>query len=275
MIKVVVSGAAGRMGSRVAYLVLQDEGMKLAGAIESPGHPSDGCDIGQLVGGKAWGKVKAVPLMSDEHLGEMLDKADILIEFTNPEVTLGHLEICSDKGKGMVIGTTGFSDEELAKIKETSSSIPILVSPNMSLGVNLLFDIVGKVAKALGEEYDIEIIEAHHHHKKDAPSGTAKRLSEVIAASLGRELKDVAVYGRQGMIGERDKKEIGFSVIRAGDIVGDHTVLFGTEGERIELTHRAHSRDTFARGAIRAARFVAQASAGLYSMGDILGIKND
>lgn len=270
MIKVVVSGAAGRMGARIAYLVLQEDGMELVGAIEEPGHPSNGCDISQLIGGKAWGKAEAVPLMSDEHLPEILKKADLIIEFTNPEATLKHLSICTASGKGMVIGTTGLKDEELAEIKEASSIIPILVSPNMSLGVNLLFDIVGRVAKALGEGYDIEIIEAHHHHKKDAPSGTARKLGEIIAASLGRRLEDVAVYGRQGLVGQRDKREIGFSVIRAGDIIGEHTVLFCTEGERIELTHRAHSRDTFAAGAIRAARFLASASPGLYDMGDIL-----
>ncbi|HAV42555.1 TPA: 4-hydroxy-tetrahydrodipicolinate reductase [bacterium] len=268
MIKVIISGTAGRMGSKITKFILQDPEIELVGAIECAGHPSNGCDAAQLVGEK----VRGITLMSDEHLEDLLDEADILIEFTNPEATLSHLKTCFAKGKGMVIGTTGFNDEQLLKIKEASLFIPILISPNMSLGVNLLFDLAPKIAQMLGEGYDIEIIEAHHHHKKDAPSGTAIRLGELIATSLDRELKDIAVYGRQGLIGERNKQEIGFSTIRAGDIVGEHTVLFCTEGERIELTHRAHSRDTFVRGAIQAAKFLSTKAPGYYSMTDVLSI---
>jgi len=256
MTNILVTGAAGRMGSRIAYLTLEDPSLELAGAIEREGHPSCGADM-----------------LSDDYFGQALQKADVVIEFTGPKVTMAHLEKVVKAGKAMVIGTTGLTDEEIAKIKEASASIPIVFSPNMSIGVNLLFKLVGEVAKVLGDEYDVEVIEAHHHHKKDAPSGTAVKIGEILADSLGRDLKEVGIYGRQGVIGERPEKEIGFSTIRAGDIVGEHTVLFGGVGERLEITHRAHSRDTFAKGAIKAAKFVVGKPAGLYDMGDVLGIK--
>jgi 4-hydroxy-tetrahydrodipicolinate reductase len=259
--RVVVSGAGGRMGGRIISLLLEERGVKLCGAIEEPSHPS----IGK--------RVDTIIIRPDDELRELLKGADVLIEFTNPEATISHLESCKDMGRGMVIGTTGLGDEDFSKIREASKFIPVVVSPNMSLGVNLLFDIAARISKALGKGYDIEIIETHHHHKKDAPSGTAIRLGEAIASSLGLNLNEVAVYGRKGMVGERKGGEIGFSVIRAGDIVGEHTVLFATEGERIEITHRAHSRDTFAHGAIRAARFVAKASPGIYGMEDVLGLR--
>lgn len=269
MIKVLVTGAAGRMGSRIAYLVLEDPALELAGAIEREGHLSCGADIGRLIGARE----EAGILLSDDYFGQALQKADVIIEFTQAAVTIAHLEKVVDAGKAMVIGTTGLVEEEINKIREVSSSIPIVFSPNMSIGVNLLFKLVGEAAKVLGDEYDVEVIEAHHHHKKDAPSGTAVRIGEVLANSLGRDLKEVGIYGRQGIIGERPAKEIGFSTIRAGDIVGEHTVLFGGVGERLEITHRAHSRDTFAKGAIKAAKFVVGKPPGLYDMGDVLGIK--
>ncbi len=272
MINIVVSGARGKMGSRIASLVLAEPGMKLVGAIETLEHLSKR-SVYHLKGQDFLGMPVNVPLTSDEHLRDVLDKADVLIEFTNPEASLAHLELCIDKGKGMVIGTTGFKDGHLSKIKEISSSIPVFISPNMSLGVNLLFDIVGRVAKVLQDEYDIEIIEVHHHHKKDALSGTAIKLGEIIAASLGQQLKDIAIYGCRGLVGERSKGKIGFSVVRAGDIIGEHTILFAGEGERIEITHRVHSCDTFARGAVEAAKFLATKSSGLYDMRDVLGIR--
>jgi 4-hydroxy-tetrahydrodipicolinate reductase len=260
--KVVVSGASGKMGQRIISFILEDKEMELSGAIEAPFHPS----IGKLIH-------EGITIRSDKDIRELLKETDVLVEFTNPAATLSHLEACKDMGRGMVIGTTGLSEDEISRIKEASTFIPVVFSPNMSVGVNLLFDIVQRVSKALGREYEVEIIEAHHHHKKDAPSGTALRLGELIATTLGLNLEDIAVYGRKGMIGERKKEEMGFSVIRGGDIVGEHTVLFVTEGERIEITHRAHSRDTFARGAIRAAKFVVKASPGFYNMGDVLGLK--
>lgn len=262
VVRVVVSGACGKMGERIISLISQDKGIELVGAIEDPSHPS----IGKVT-------KEGVSIDKDEALEGLLKEAEILIEFTNPVATLSHLEVCKDMGKGGVIGTTGLDEGGLRRIREASTFIPIIISPNMSLGVNLLFNIAARITKALGWEYDIEIIEAHHHYKKDAPSGTALRLGEVIASSLGRDLKDVAVYGRKGTVGQRGKEEIGFSVIRAGDIIGEHTILFATEGERIEITHRAHSRDTFARGAIKAAKFLKGLSPGLYDMEDVLGLK--
>lgn len=260
--RVVVSGAGGRMGGMIISLILQDKEMELCGAIEDPSHPS----IGRMIS-------EGITITSDENLRKILKEAEVLIEFTNPQATLSHLEPCKDMGKGIVIGTTGIDEDGLSRIREVSTFIPIVISPNMSLGVNLLFDLAARISKALGEDYDVEVIEVHHHHKKDAPSGTALRLGEAVASSLGKSLNEVAVYERRGMVGERRKGEIGFSVIRAGDIVGEHTLLFATEGERIEVTHRAHSRETFARGAIRAAKFLRTASPGLYDMVDVLGLK--
>jgi 4-hydroxy-tetrahydrodipicolinate reductase len=261
MIKVIVSGACGRMGSTIAKLVCDQEDMELVGAIEQSGHELIGKKITKM----------EIPLV--DNLEDVIERGEVLIEFTNPKTTIEHLEIAASNNKTIVIGTTGLEATQVARIEEVANSIPIVFAPNMSVGVNLLFKLVGDIAKILGNDYDIEIIEAHHHHKKDSPSGTALKLGRIIAESLNRDFNQVAVYGRQGQIGERKKEEIGIFAVRAGDVVGEHTIIFGTEGERIELTHRAHSRLTFAAGAIKAARFVAKAPPGLYDMQDVLKIK--
>jgi len=267
MIKVIVSGVCGRMGSIIAKLVCEQEKMKLIGAVEQPGHLSIGCDVGERIG---YGKID-LPIV--DNLEKVIKLSDVLIEFTNPKTTIDHLEIAAANNKAMVIGTTGLDETQVAKIKELSNSIPIVFAPNMSIGVNLLFKLVGDVARVLGDDYEVEIIETHHHYKKDAPSGTALKLGEIIADNLNRDFNQVAVYGRHGQIGERKKEEIGILAIRTGDVVGEHTVIFGSEGERIELTHRAHSRLTFAQGAIKAARFVTKTTPGWYDMQDVLKIK--
>lgn len=258
MIKVIVSGVCGKMGSLIAQLVCEQKDMLLVGAIEQPGHKKIGCEFGKT------------GLSIVDNLEAVIDKGDVLIEFTNPKTTIDHLEIAVSNHKAIVIGTTGLDETQIAKIKKLSTSLPIVFAPNMSVGVNLLFKLVGEVAKVLGDDYEVEIIEAHHHHKKDAPSGTALKLGQIIADSLKRDFKEVAVYGRKGQVGERKKEEIGILAIRMGDIVGEHTVIFGNEGERIELIHRAHSRLTFAQGAIKAVRFVAKTTTGLYDMQDVL-----
>jgi 4-hydroxy-tetrahydrodipicolinate reductase len=264
MIKVIVSGVSGRMGSMIAKLVCEQQDMELTAAVERAGHEAIGDDIGEKIG---YGKI-GIPIR--DSLAEVIVSGEVVIEFTNPKTTIEHLEIAASNNKAMVIGTTGLDDAQSLRIKELSSSIPIVFAPNMSVGVNLLFELAAEVARVLGDDYEVEIIEAHHHHKKDAPSGTALKLGKVIANSLNRDFDQVAVYGRQGQIGERKKEEIGIFAIRTGDIVGEHTVIFGNEGERIELTHRAHSRLTFVQGAIKATRFVAKASPGLYDMPDVL-----
>ncbi len=267
MIKVIVSGVCGRMDNIIAKLVCKQEDMELVGAIEQPGHEAIGCDVGKKIGDRRIG------VSIEDSLKKVIEEGDVLIEFTNPKTTIEHLEIAASNNKAMVIGTTGLDDAQVAKIKELSNSIPIVFAPNMSVGVNLLFKLVGDVAKILGDEYEVEIIETHHHHKKDAPSGTALKLGKIIAESLNRDFDQVAIYGRQGQIGERKKEEIGIFAIRTSDVVGEHTVIFGSEGERMEFTHRAHSRLTFAQGAIKAAKFVVKASPGLYDMQDVLKIK--
>jgi len=214
------------------------------------------------------GKIKIV-----DNLAEIIGLCDVVIDFTAPEATLSNLEICKENKKAIVIGTTGFNTEQKNKIAKASNLIPIVFSPNMSVGVNLLFNLVKRTAEVFGDEYDIEITEAHHKFKKDAPSGTALKIAEIIANTLGRDLEKNAVYGRKGIVGERRRGEIGIHSIRAGDIVGDHTILFSTPGERIEITHRAHTRETFARGAVKAAKFVTSKKNGLFDMADVLGIK--
>ncbi|MEW6096416.1 MAG: 4-hydroxy-tetrahydrodipicolinate reductase [bacterium] len=264
MIKVIVSGVCGRMGSMIGKLVCEQKDMKLVGAVEQSGHEAIGADVGEKIG---YGKI-GIPIVNS--LEEVIKSGEVVIEFTNPKTTIEHLEITSLNNKTMVIGTTGLDDTQIARIENLSSSIPIVFAPNMSVGVNLLFKLAGEVAKVLGNEYEVEIIETHHHHKEDAPSGTALKLGKVIANSLNMDFNQVAVYSRQGRVGKRKKEEIGIFAIRIGDVVGEHTVIFGNEGERIELTHRAHSRLTFAQGAIKAVRFVAKAPIGLYDMGDVL-----
>lgn len=267
MITFAVSGALGRMGTRIITLGLQEGGLRLSGALERKGHDAIGKDIGLLIGAGETG------VRLTDNPVEAFSDANVIIEFTSPSVTIEHLKIVVEMNKSMVIGTTGFSKEELQTVRDLVQKIPCVMAPNMSVGINLLLKVLRDIARVIGEEYDIEIIEAHHRLKKDAPSGTAMKMAQVIADTLGRNLDDVAVYTRKGLIGERTKKEIGLQTIRAGDIVGEHTVIFGGIGERIEITHRASSRDTFAKGALRAARWIVGKSPGLYDMQDVLGLK--
>ncbi|MBI2154991.1 MAG: 4-hydroxy-tetrahydrodipicolinate reductase [Candidatus Rokubacteria bacterium] len=267
MTDVVVAGAAGRMGCRVVACLGDSPDLRLAGALEAPGHPAIGRDAGEVAGiGRLSVAITADP-------AALLTRERILIEFSIPEATLEHLRVVAGAGGRAVIGTTGFTAPQREEIGRLAQKVPILVSPNMSVGVNLAFKLLAQMAQTLGDEYDVEITEVHHRFKKDAPSGTALRMAEVIAEALGRDLGRVAVYGRQGTPGERKRDEIAILSGRSGDVVGEHTASFGNLGERLELTHRAHSRDTFARGALRAARFIAGAPPGLYSMQDVLALK--
>lgn len=267
MVRAAVAGIAGRMGSRIAGLITKTEGIQLAGGFERPQHPRAGTDIGDLIG---TGKL-GLPVATD--ISEVLDGCDVVIDFTSAGASLGHLEQASAKGKPMVIGSTGFGTEQMERVRALTIQTPCVLAPNMSVGVNVLFKIVQDVAQLLGEDFDVEIVEAHHRLKKDAPSGTAIKLGQVVAAALDRDLDQVGVFARHGLIGERTRKEIGIQTIRGGDIVGEHTVLFAGSGERIEVTHRAHSRDNFANGAIRAAFWVVGKRAALYDMHDVLGIR--
>lgn len=267
MVNIAVAGAMGRMGSRITALSREYDDINLTGVFEKKGHKDIGKDIGLLLG------IGERGITLEDGLDKVIDKADVIIDFTHTSSTTEHLRLASSKGKAMVIGTTGFSKEELEEIRRLTEKIPCVMAPNMSVGVNLLLKVLKDVATVLGDDYDIEIIEAHHRLKKDAPSGTAMKMAQVIASALNRNLDDVAIYARKGMIGERTKKEIGIQTIRAGDIVGEHTVLFGGLGERIEITHKASSRDTFARGALRAAVWVHGKAPGLYDMQDVLELK--
>jgi 4-hydroxy-tetrahydrodipicolinate reductase len=260
----IVVGAAGKMGARLIHLIRETPSMRLCQAVERPDHPSVGMDVGEVIG---LGKM-GIPLEGALKKGE----GEVIINFTNPGSSLDSLEFARRNGLAVVIGSTGFRGEQLEKVKELSREARCVFSPNMSVGMNVMFRIVQEVARALGSEYDIEILEAHHHLKKDSPSGTAVKLGELIAKATGKDFGQVAVYGRKGMVGERTRDEIGMQVIRAGDIVGEHTVLFGGIGERLEVIHRAHSRDNFARGAIRAAHWVIHQPNGLYDMQDVLGL---
>ena len=254
------------MGRTLVRAVAEDGELQLGAAVERLGAQELGADAGDLAGVGALG----VPVV--DAVAAVLDGFDTLIDFTVPQATLGALDACRAAGKGMVIGTTGFDEAGLGRIRQAAQSIPILMAPNMSVGVNLMFRLVEQAARALGDEVDIEVVEAHHRHKIDAPSGTAVRLGEVLAGTLGRDLSAVAEYGRQGETGARSRRTIGFSALRGGDIVGDHTVLFAGDGERLEITHRAASRMNFAKGALRAAKFLSGRRSGLYDMGDALGI---
>lgn len=268
MINAIVVGAAGRMGRKVLNAIQNAEGITCIGAVEAADHPSLGQDAGVVAG---LGEFK-VRIGTD--LNSVIKKGDVVIDFTAAEASLKNMEIAAELHKPMVVGSTGFSSTQMEKVKKLTKEFPCVLAPNMSVGVNLMFRIVEAMARTLGDDYDCEIIEAHHRMKKDAPSGTALRLGEVAARGFGRKWEEVGVYGRKGLIGERSRKEIGMQVIRAGDIVGDHTVLFGGMGERIEITHRAHTRDTFAQGAVRAARWVVNQKPGLYDMGDVLGLND-
>jgi 4-hydroxy-tetrahydrodipicolinate reductase len=263
---VVVAGAAGRMGMRIIALLGEAPGLRLAAALEAPGHSALGRDAGETAGaGRA-----AVPIAADAKAAITRDR--LLVEFSVPEASLEHLRLVAEAGARAVIGTTGFSAAQRDEIVSLARRAAILVAPNMSVAVTLAFSLLATMARALGDDYDVEITEIHHRYKKDAPSGTAVRMAEVIAEALGRDLARTGVYGRHGLPRERTRKEIGVMSLRSGDVVGEHTVSFGTLGERLELTHRAHSRDTFARGALRAARWMAGRPPGLYSMHDVLGI---
>jgi 4-hydroxy-tetrahydrodipicolinate reductase len=267
MARVAITGAAGRMGKNLLQAVLDAPETGLGAAIINPSSSLIGVDVGELIGA---GKLN-VPAVGQ--LAEVVERFDVLIDFTTIELTLANLAFCRQHGKAMVIGTTGFNDEQKAQIAEAAKEIPVVFAPNMSVGVNLCFKLLEVAAKVLAEDYDIEVIEAHHRHKVDAPSGTALRLGEVVADALGRDLAECAVYGREGQTGARPAKEIGFETIRAGDIVGDHTVLFATEGERVEITHKASSRMTFAKGAVRAAAWLKAHDKGLFDMQDVLGLR--
>lgn len=265
-VQIVVLGAGGRMGQEIVRCVLNDRDAQLAGCTEVPQHPSIGQDIGMLTVGKACG-VSVRPSFE----GVQLDNC-VIIDFTSPASTLALLDKVESTGVRIVIGTTGLTEADLAKVKASAQKRAILQSPNMSLGVNLLFHLTEIAAAKLSNSFDIEIVEAHHRFKKDAPSGTAKKLGEIAAAAIGRSYDEAIVDGRAGIVGERTSKEIGMHAVRGGDIVGDHTVLFAGLGERVELRHMAHSRATFAQGAVAAAKWIAAVKPGLYSMRDVLGI---
>jgi len=266
VIDVVVAGAAGRMGGRIVALTRESADLEVVAALERPGHPALGRDAGEVAGIGRLG----VPITADP--APVLQTGRVLVEFTAPDATLEHLRVAAGQGARAVIGTTGLSAAQLDEVTALARRTAVLLSPNMSVGVNLAFRMLALMARALGDDYDVEITEIHHRTKKDAPSGTAQKMAEVVAEALGRRLDEVGVYGRHGMVGERGPKEIGVHALRGGDVIGEHTVVFATGGERLELTHRAHSRDTFARGALRAIRFVAGAGPGLYSMPDVLGL---
>ena len=267
MVKAIVTGVAGRMGGRIVHMMEAAAGIRLVGAVESPGHAAVGKDVGEVVGLPA----KGVTVV--DSLAQVLPEGEVVIEFTHPEPSLAHLREVADANKAMVLGTTGFSPPQIAEIHALASRAHLVFAPNMSVGVNLMFKVVADIARVLGDGYDVEIVEAHHRLKKDAPSGTAIKLGQVIAHALGRELEKTGVYARHGIIGARTDKEIGIQTVRAGDIVGEHTVLFGGMGERLEIIHRAHSRDNFARGAVRAAAWIVAQPPGLYDMQDVLGLK--
>ena len=264
--QVAVAGASGRMGHMLIEAIVASGDCALAGALDIASSPA----IGQFA--TAFLGASQGPVVTSD-LAAGLASAQVLIDFTRPEGTLQHLRACRTHGVNAVIGTTGFSDAQKAEIAEVSRDIAIVLAPNMSVGVNVTLKLLEMAAKALATGYDIEIIEAHHRHKVDAPSGTALKMGEVIAGALGRDLKDCAVYAREGVTGERDPSSIGFATIRGGDIVGDHTVLFAGTGERIEITHKSSSRVTYAQGSLRAVRFLAGRREGLFDMADVLGLK--
>jgi 4-hydroxy-tetrahydrodipicolinate reductase len=267
MIKAIVAGAAGRMGGRIIHMMEGAQGIVLAAAFEKAGHPAIGRDVGEVVG------LPGKNIKISGNLGDILSLGDVLIDFTHPEISLEHLKLAASAGKAVVIGTTGFSPPQTAEIQKLARHTRVVLAPNMSVGVNLMFKVVSDIARILSTGYDVEIVEAHHRLKKDAPSGTAMKLAQVIAASLERDLDQVGVYERKGMIGPRTDAEIGIQTLRAGDIVGEHTVMFGGIGERLEIIHRAHNRDNFARGAVRAAQWIVSQPQGLYDMQDVLGFK--
>lgn len=267
MIRTVVSGAAGRMGRQVIAAAAEDDEITIVGALEASGHGA----LGQDAGTNAAIAPLGVPITDDREAA--FSNADVVIDFSTPGSTLAVITEAARRGVAAVSGTTGHPDENVKAIEGLSRKIPIVMAPNMSVGINLLFALSEEVARVLGDDFDVEIIEAHHNQKVDAPSGTAKRLFEIISRALGRDPRTIGVYGREGMVGKRTKREIGVHAVRAGDIVGEHTVLFATTGERIELVHRVSSRMTLARGALRAAKWVVGKEPGLYEMLDVLDLR--
>jgi 4-hydroxy-tetrahydrodipicolinate reductase len=267
MVNVIVAGAAGRMGIRIINIINETEDITLAGAFEHPDNPSVGQDAGIIAGlGEKDVKISG-------SLDDIIDSGDVIIDFTVPAATLSNVKKAASAGKAMIIGTTGITEDDQKKIRKVAENIGLVFAPNFSVGVNVMFKIAAEMAKILGNDYDLEIVEAHHRLKKDAPSGTAIGLAKKLAEATDRNLDETAVYSRHGIIGQRTDEEIGIQTVRAGDITGDHTVLFGGIGERLELTHRAHNRDNFAKGAVRAAKWIVNRDAGLYDMQDVLGLK--
>ena len=267
MINITVVGAAGKMGGRIIALSKDYADIKLIGAVERSGHKNIGQDIGEITG------LGKTGISLADNIKKVAGETGVCIDFSSPESTSSNLKALHDSPVPLVIGTTGLPKEIIEGLKSYAKKAPCVFAPNMSVGVNLLLKVLGDIAHVFGDDYDIEIVEAHHRLKKDAPSGTAMKMAQVLAESLGRNLDEVAVYARKGLTGERTKKEIGIQTIRAGDIVGEHTVFFGGLGERIEITHKASSRDTFARGALKAALWVSKQQPGLYDMQDVLGLK--
>ncbi len=268
MVNVIVTGVAGRMGGHILRLLHGDPAFRLVGAVERPGYPGPR-DAGEAAGKPALG----VAVTEDLAATLARAQADVVVDFTSPEASVRHAAVAAAVGVPIVIGATGFHPEGRARVRQEASRIPIVLSPNMSVGVNVLFALVAQAARVLGDAYDVEIVEMHHGKKKDAPSGTAVRLAEVAAEALGRDPQKDVVYARHGMIGERTPREIGVMTLRGGDVVGEHTVFLAGQGERLELTHRATSRDQLARGALRAARWVVGRPPGLYDMHDVLGLR--
>ena len=264
MIRVVITGVCGRMGRCLTRGIAQQTDMELVGAIQYPSHPHVGNDAGIVAG------IGNIGVTITDELDRVLQNADVVIEFSKPEAAVGYLQQVVNTDKAIVIGTTGFDSDELATVKELASQIRCVMAPNMSLGVNVMIQALDLIAKALGDDYNIEVIEAHHNHKADSPSGTAFRLTETVTTALGRDLDEVGVYGRHGIVGARPRKQIGVHAIRGGDIAGDHTVLFATEGEQLSVVHRAHSPEAFAKGAIRATRWVIDAPRGLHDVSEVL-----
>ena len=267
MIRAGVTGAAGRMGTQIVRILGEVDGIALGAAVERPDHPAIGRDAGEAAGVGPLG----IELVGD--LGEVLPAVDVVIDFTSAAATLVHLDAVCAANKAIVIGSTGFTPEEKAAVRERAHRARVFLTPNMSVGVNVLFKVVADVARLLGDGYDVEIVETHHRLKKDAPSGTALGLAEAVGRALDRDLAADACYGRKGLVGERRGREIGIHAVRAGDVVGDHTVIFGGLGERVEITHKASSRETFARGAVRAALWLPGQPCGLYDMMDLLGLR--
>lgn len=267
MIRVAVTGAAGRMGKTLVQAIHETDDLTLSVALEHKGNAAVGSDAGVLAG------VGAAGVLVTDDADAVSSDFDVVIDFSVPAATLALAEVCRRAGSAMVVGTTGFTQEELTTLHAHAEHIPLFMAPNMSVGVNLTFKLIQLAAEVLGDSVDVEVMEVHHRHKVDAPSGTAVRMGEILAETLGRDLSQDAIYGRQGITGARERNTIGFSAMRGGDIVGEHTVMFAGEGERIEITHRAQSRMNFAQGALRAVRYVTNESAGLFDMQSILGLK--